>query len=146
MPIPQSKRDQIVAAAVAALNAGADKPCTAYRSRVDAFAATELPAFVVFPVENDPERMGPNTTKHKFTLRVECLTKGEAPQDQALDPLLVYVVKTLYADAAFTALLKGLEEGPTRWDVEPAYDDVAIASLDLYVTHATAATDPSVAK
>lgn len=146
MPIAQSQRDKIVAAAVTALNAGVDRPGTAYRTRVDALAANELPAYVVYPAKNSAERMGPNTTKHAFTLRVECHCAGEAPRDQALDPLLVYAVKTLYADATFTGLLKGLEEGDTDWDVEPAFEDAAVATLEMLVTHATAANDPSVAK
>jgi predicted secreted protein len=136
-----SVRDQVIAAAVAAMNAGS-APGIAYRTRVDAFSAGELPAFAIYPATEALERVSVNVVKHTMTLRAEAMTAGVAPQDEALDPLLVYAVKTLYASAEFQTFLKDFSEERVQWQVEAAQDDIACAAQDFRVVFLTLANDP----
>lgn len=137
----ESVRDRILAAAVAALNAGTP-PCQSFRSRTSAFAMNELPARVVYPVNEAPERAGANVCKRSMTLRVEVMTAGAAPQDETLDPLLVDAVKRLSADATFQALLEQFDEDRVAWQIEPAEMDIACAAVDFRVVYAHAPNDP----
>jgi hypothetical protein len=140
----QSYRDKIIAAAVAALNAPGDKPATAYRTRTDAFAQTELPAMLVYPVREQAERAGRTVSKRTLLLRVEVMTSGDAPQDAVLDPVLVYVVRTLYADANFLGMILALEEQSIEWQVEGGELDYAIAVVDFALTYTSQVDDPTV--
>ena len=145
MAIAQSRRDQIVAAAVAALNNGADCPATAYRTRLDALNSGELPAFLVCVTSESVERIGGDSAQRKLTLHVEAMDAGAPPQDQALDPLLTYAAQALWADAAFQALIVGMSEGKLAWEFQAGASDYACAAIDFEVTYTTA-LDPSQAK
>lgn len=48
-----SAGEQIVQAMIAALNAPSPKPCTFYRTRIDALASEELPAGVLYSGEEE---------------------------------------------------------------------------------------------
>jgi len=146
MPIGTSVRERILSALVVAMNAGAEKPGPAYRTRVEAFASTELPAYVVFAMESTPDRKGPKTTYHELMVRLECLMAGEAPMDAALDPMLVYAVQAMFAACEALGSVKGLQEAQIQWEVEPAYENVAIATADFRVTFATVFNDPTTEK
>jgi hypothetical protein len=138
-----SVRDQVIAAVVAALNAPADKPCLTYRTRVAAFSAAELPAMVVYPVTEDITRASQNVVKRDLSLRVEVHVEGEPPQDAAIDPLLSYVVKTLYADPTLDGLIKFLGEDKVQWSFDPSDVGSSFAALDLQVVYTSATTDPA---
>lgn len=140
----QSIRDQILTAAVAALNAPPDKPATTYRTRTAALAAGELgTALLLAPTEEDPNRVGPNTMQRVLVFRVEIVTAGAPPQDQALDPLLTFVVNTLWAADAFLALLKHFTEGKIIWEFASAEQQTtALAAQEFQVTYFTS-LDPS---
>jgi hypothetical protein len=56
-----SAGEQIVAAMATALNAPSNKPATTYRTRVDALEAKELPAMILYAIEEKPEISGPGT-------------------------------------------------------------------------------------
>lgn len=136
-------------AIVAALNAGTGgldgaPPCAAYRTRVDALQAGELPAYIVRAVDEQIERKSTDIVLRVLTVRVECHSAGQAPQDMALDPLLNYAVQVLFVNDALAALIKGLEESRIQWDIEPALEEQALAALDFQVIYATRATDPTV--
>jgi len=138
-----SIREQIITAFVSALQAGANPPGAIFRSRAEPLSAREhLPAFAVYPIEEDPSDEGSTITMRRLTVRVECFVAGMPPQDAALDPLLVYAVKTVFADANLAARLFHLEEKHTAWDFESSYEGVAAAPLDFVVTYATTRGDP----
>lgn len=143
MPVRTSVRERILAQLMVAMNAGAEKPGPTYRTRMEAFAAAELPAYVLFALDSSPDRKGPGTTYHQLQVRLECLMRGEAPMDAALDPMLVYAVQAMFAACEALGSVKGLEEAQTQWEIESAYENVALATVDFRVTFATAMNDPT---
>ena len=139
--------EQIVAAMVTALNAPTNKPCVTQRSRVDALAAAEFPAFVLYSVDERADLKGPNTVMRTRTVRLEVMVQGEPPADVQLDPLYVYAVQTLIADPTLTApgtgLTRQLRDTRVQWEVEASYQDVALALVDFEAVFVTT-KDPSV--
>ncbi len=155
MALALSIRERILLALVGAMNAGAEKPGPTYRTRAEALSGggggaedttSELPAYVLFALESTPERKSPSTTFHQLTFRLECLMAGEPPMDAALDPMLVYAVQAVFAACEGLGMVKGLEEGQIQWEIEAAYDNVAIATADFRVEFATAFNDPATEK
>ncbi len=155
MAIGTSIRERILQQLVVAMNAGVEKPGPTYRTRAEALSGGgggaedttgELPAYVLFALDSTPERKSPTTTYHQLTFRLECLMAGEPPMDAALDPMLVYAAQTLFTACEALGMVKGLEEAQIQWEVEPAYDNVAIATADFRVEFATAANDPTTEK
>lgn len=137
--------EDIVEAIADALNAPAGKPCTTWRTRVEALSEEhELPAFIVYAVNEQVETASRDVAKRTRTVRLECLVAGEAPADALIDPLYVFAVKTLFADAALWAQIRGLAESQIKWDTESGYQDLAIAQVDFDVVFATKRTDPTV--
>lgn len=137
-----SVREQIVTAFVDALKIGANRPGPIFRSRAESLSARdELPAFVVYPVEENCEDAGSTVAMRELTVRVECLVAGMPPQDAALDPLLIYAVKTVFADGNLASRLFHLQEKRTAWSFEKSYEGVAAAELDFLVTYATTRGD-----
>ena len=138
-----SIREQIVTAFVDALKLGTNRPGPVYRSRAEPLSARDqLPAFAVYLIEEDCSDQGSTIILRQLTLRVECLVAGLPPQDAALDPLLTYAVKTVFADANLAARLFHLEEKHTDWSFQSSYEGVAGASLDFLVTFATTRGNP----
>lgn len=129
---------------LAALNAPVGKPATTYRTRVDALSSKELPAIVLYSLDEMVEVRGPHTRLRKRKVRLEAMIEGEPPADQALDPIYAFAVQTLIADAATAALVKGLYEAHMQWETEASYLDACVAVLDFEV-HFTTTEDPAVA-
>src|SRR4051812_47059349 len=96
--IPGSLREGIVQALLDVLNSGSNRPAMAYRTRTEPLQLDQLPAYVVRLRHEARSREGSTTSLSRLAIRVECLTRGEAPQDEALDPLLVYAVQKFYLD------------------------------------------------
>lgn len=133
---------------VTALNAPSNKPCTTQRSRIDAVATSEFPAFVLYSVNERVALKGPNTAMRTRTVRLEIMVQGQPPADVQCDPLYVYAVQALKADATLTAPVTGLtrylRESQVQWEVEPSYQDVALALVDFEFEYVTQANDPTV--
>jgi len=142
-----SIREQIVVAFVAALNAPEAKPCVFSRTRVDMFAAAELPGGVVYAMQDDSDERGADVNLHKARVRVEIVVAGEAPADALIDPIYVYVVNTVMAnESAVWAVpgLKQLKEIRTQFESEASYQDSTMAFVEFEAIFATM-TDPTVA-
>jgi hypothetical protein len=144
--MPSSIRETIVQAICDALNAPSVKPCTTWRTRVDAFGAEELPAMVIFALSEAVESQSTNTDLRTCTIRVEIMVKGEAPADALIDPLYVYLFATL--DAADVALgsqgIRRMQETRVQFETESSYQDVTIAAVDFNVVYATRFGQPTV--
>ncbi len=135
----------VMKAMVDALNAPVVKPCATYRTRVDAFAAGELPAQVLYAVDEQFERASQNYSIHKRTVRLECLVEApEPPADINIDPLIAYSVQTLYANNAFGDLILGMNVQRIQWEAEASYEAVAIAAVDFEVAFRTKVDDLTV--
>ena len=139
-----SAGEQLMQAMVAALNAPDPKPCKCYRTRIDALTAAELPAFVLYAVEEVAQTRGPNTKLRTRTVRLECMVEGEPPADSLIDPLYVYAIQALQGDAAFEGLLRKLDEARIQWQTEASYQDASVALIDFELVFVTSLTDPTV--
>lgn len=109
-------REQIVAAAVAAIGTGAPGGVPApIRTRIDSPSADQLPALTVYQAAETVEPMreprggrpvrGP-VVRRSLILHVEVLTNaggGEEP-DKAADPILAWVTLALAAAGSFAGL------------------------------------------
>lgn len=147
MATNQTQRDKIVSAAFAALNNAANNPpCPTFRSRPDPATDAELPLMMLFVSSEEVQRVDLSTVERMLTLRLEPMTSGAPPQDEALDPLLEYAVTTLLSDATFLALIQDVLDAKYVWEVNAGDQDSAMASVDIKVTYLTARNDPSVAK
>ncbi|MCU1285930.1 MAG: hypothetical protein JWO13_2280 [Acidobacteriales bacterium] len=132
-----SVNEQVLAAMAVALNAPLDKPAATYRTRVDAFAASELPAFVLFAGKQNPNRESTHRVNRKLTVRLEAIVAAEAPADKLTDPLYVYAVNTLMAWAAGADMIQSLSEAAIEWQTEAGLSDVCIASIEFDVVFTT---------
>lgn len=137
--------EQIVAAMFAALNTAPSKPCAVYRNRVDALAAAELPAMIVYAVDERPGLRGPNTMLRLRTVRLECMVEAAPPADVLVDPLYVFAIVTLQADPTLQRLTRKITETSIQWETEASYQDRTVALVDLQVDFVTQLVDPSVA-
>jgi hypothetical protein len=138
-----SRREQILAAAIAALNAASNPPATAYRTRIDPVNQGELPAIVLYGLKETVEHAGPTTRRRILTMRLEIVQEGAAPADAAIDPIYLFAVNTLMADATLGGLVKGLYEIAVQWETEASYQDACVAVVDFEV-HYTTTENPSV--
>ena len=143
--MPDSIRETIVKAVVEQFNVPSTKPATATRSRTSAYGGSELPAFVIYPVEEDPERAGPNVSLRKLRLRVESVVQGEPPVDAILDPLLNYAVQRMYAiyDTLAALGVRGISEVHVAWVMEPGAYELGLAYTDFEITYTSKVTDPT---
>jgi hypothetical protein len=137
-----SVNEQILAAMAMALNAPGDKPAITYRTRVDAFAAGELPAFVLYAQKQDVKRASGNRKERTLTARLEAMVAGEAPADALTDPLYVYAVNTLLADPTLGIGVRRLDEAAVQWQTEAGLSDVCVAAIDFDVVFVTT-NDPT---
>lgn len=110
-----SVAEQVVAAAVVALN-GAGKPAglpTAERARSFALSEEKLPAQLVYFLEDEEKPVAGDTgplVEHEMFLRVSCYSKGSATQgaDEAADPMRAWAVKALHAKGTAIEVLVNL--------------------------------------
>lgn len=145
MAIDTSIRQRIRDAVIAALNGGADSPAMAVKARTDAFAPEELPKYLVRFVDESGSLASRATAARALTFRIECHVSGAAPDD-LLEPLLVYAVSTIFADAPLAALVERIDEPHLGWDLEGGYLEGGLAYIDVPVMFTTQRGDPTVGK
>jgi len=149
-----SIREQIVAAAVTALNtskpAGVPAPV---RTRLDSPGAAQLPAFTVYQVAETVEPMrderagrtsrGP-VVRRTLLLAVEVVTKaGTAEEpDKAADPILVWATKALAAGGTFSGLANNrLDEIGTKFEYEQGETSFCRATMTFRCEYQSSAND-----
>lgn len=122
-----SIREQIMQAAVAALNAGSGKPVgtTVMRSRLSAIEQSELPCIVVYqgsePVQTMKGLKFSPILERSLNLMIELRVSDEAP-DAALDPFLTYVTATLQGTTNFGGLANAILEKDITWELAEGSD------------------------
>jgi hypothetical protein len=147
-----SRRDQIIVACVNALNA-AGKPAglTIYRQRTLSLSHNQLPAQVVYAVQEENKTgpgngAGPDRRRkavRTFRLCVEHRVDAEndAP-DAVIDPLLSWAVQTLCADVSLGGLSEDLKEIGTTWNEQEQDKVYAAAQTFFEITFITDAANP----
>lgn len=140
-----SRRELILAAIVAALNAGrpADVP-EADRDRIDPPSSLPAVSVGIAPIDRQQEtvtraggRRGPIAVRD-LVVGVTVWARGATTA--ALDPMLVWNTGRL-VDSTLGGLASGVEEAGIRWEVEGQDADYRKATHLFRVTFATKATD-----
>ena len=149
-----SRRDQILAAVASKLGSatvgGFTKPTglVVSRFRTRPTDKTTTRSIALYPMAEASVRVGQNRsrlTEHRLTVRCECRAVGGSGEtaDQALDPILLWVVQSLFADESLGGLTSSLEETACQWDADEADEIYAVAWKDVTATFAALANDPS---
>ena len=141
--IPSSIGEQIILKMIAVLNAPVPKPAMCWRSRVEAFASRELPAFVLYNLKEPVERISRDQLARTRRVRLECLVASPPPADAAVDPLYVFAIQMLLADPTLGGMVRSVAEAEIVWDVESGYQQVAVAGIEFEVEYSTT-LDPTV--
>lgn len=118
-------------------------PCATFRTRVDAFASEELPARVLYAIDEGVERVTRETLRRTRTVRLEHIVHGEPPADRILDPLYANAVSVLHSDPVLGPMVRQLTEARTQWETDSSYEDACIAVTDFHVVFCTT-NDPTV--
>lgn len=147
-----SVRDQIVAAAIVALNTGTPVGVPqAERVRTAAIEPSELPSIIVYPSHDTNEAIGGDggpLVRARFTMVVECRAAGTSSirPDQAVDPLYVWVVKALVnnrlPDGAGGFLNHFMNEGDTTFSYEEGDAPYCLAATEMIAVYQHLVGDP----
>lgn len=127
-----SKREQILAAAHAALASTVDVGGRVFRSRIEAFQRAEAPAIVVEP--GIDEASSPSASNcwidWNLTLVIAVVTRGPIP-DQIADPIVKDIHSKLMADRSLGGVAMDL------WPiaVEPTFEKADRPSLWTLLTY-----------
>lgn len=144
-----SIREAIIAAAVTALG-GASKPTgfavERYRLRPLPQSTIASGVVVVYPIEEGVARGDGRLGYHArrtLTLRCEVRVTGDVP-DQALDPLISWIVQALMADPTQGGRCHTTQEVRVVWQDAEEVEGVTIAAaaVDMQFDYLTLAADP----
>lgn len=132
-----SVREQLVVAAVAALNAGVP-PCAFERTRSVALVDADLPRGVVYPVRDPKENpfLEGLVTRSRLTLLVELRALGSAVArpDQAVDPLYVWAVSKLVGNK-FGGLALKTTEGDNTFQYDQGDRPLCLLTVEFLVEY-----------
>lgn len=84
-------------------------------------------------------------TERQLSIGVQGRAKGATgvPPDQALDPIMVWAIKTVMANETFGGLANGVEEGRTVWSSREGDDPIAAATVHFTIKYRTSRLDPT---
>lgn len=140
--MPASIREQIIAAAVARIDAAIDAPV--YRSRVAALAAGQLPAVVVSPEADTPGGRddAPWWIEWELALSVDVLV-AVAPPDQEASALVGLCHAALLQPPAGLGVagVTDVVAAPVEFLAEPSGEATGVTRLALLVRYRTQPAD-----
>lgn len=142
-----TRREHVMQAVIAALNADAKPAGVPVATRANAVAAAsgQLPKVAVVPLRETTERINRGAiVRRTLTLRVECQAAGIVGSEQAADALLDDIVAwTTQALAGNTldGLLLTLDETAIDWAVEVSDYAYCAAVVDFEATYETRHND-----
>lgn len=146
-----SRREQVIAAWVAKLQADALAGVTVHRYRTRPIDSDKLPAWVVYPITapgGESERVQRRTlggeVDRSLNIRTEIRVVATPPlaPDAALDPHYLAIIESLLGDQTLGGLTLDIEERATSFDAVERDQVYAAAGVDFEVTYATLEADP----
>lgn len=115
---------------------------TVDRSRKIGLDRDQVPAIVVRPGEEQDERMGSFTDKHRFLVFVIVHTRGD-PWDVAADPIVLQAHKNIMANAALKALATDVRRVACEAEDQEEDNTAGIYTMHYEFTYLTRADDLS---
>lgn len=142
--MPDSIGEKCLQAIVTALD-GAGKPAgsVVHRFRTLAIDSDQLPAFVVYAIEESVERAGTRkglVAGHSMTVAIEARVTNDEP-DVALDPLIAWAVAAILADATLGGYAMDVQHTGTHWAAVTEDKTYGAARIDFAVHYRTRAAD-----
>jgi hypothetical protein len=149
-----SIRESLVRAVLAAID-GAEKPggLRVHRWRKRPLEKDRLPAVCVYLLQEQlpEEKQLPARTRtpvrRKCTIVCECRVVGDATAntspDEALDPIVAWVVQAVLADPTLGNLAHAVTEIGTKWDADELNETFGAAAIHFEIDYLTAAGDPA---
>jgi hypothetical protein len=135
-----SIRSQILAAYLTALNANGT-PCTWFRSRMDEFQLSELPAGNVF-YDAEASQIDAGESENVLTLQVAgVVAVAQDPVDVAIDTLLVWAEQAIVGAGNLGGLIVWVEKKQTQWFMEQKGVEMCGVIIKFDVNYRTALTD-----
>ena len=142
--MPDSIRERLLQTILAALSApGGPAGVTWHRSRTRPLAADDLPAGVLYVVEETTGIAGASDSllaRHLLTVRIESRAAGDPP-DAALDAQLQWVVAQMCADRRWGGLAANTIESKTTWTAEGIDEVYGAAAQEFLIDYLTLAAD-----
>jgi len=150
-------REQIISQAMANLSsAGGPSPApsqptglTVHRERTRPIELDQVPAVLVYFEDDTPTTIGSKVaaplTERGMTVAAECRAQGSTgvSPDQALDPLIQWVLYQFFSNEKFGGLANGVEEQKTIWASKEGDIPLASATIHLKINYRTSRIDPS---
>jgi hypothetical protein len=142
-------REQIIEAAVTAVNTGAPVGVPAcVRTQMQPAEQAQLPAMTCYPfreevVDNKTGRWSPLIVRTMY-LRFVVYASGN-PADGALDPIVLWIGQKL-GGSQLGGLAQDVMEHELNWQYDEGNFSVAAVGVDFRVTYQTLRNDPSLSK
>ena len=144
----QSIQSRVVGAVVALLNTAGTAfatPVQAFRTRVEAFDITQVPAWNVIPDDGEAEYVETGAVERKFRFCVRNMVTAQNQADVAADVLYVAASQAIQADPTLGGLVRYTREISQKWERDGAASQDNVALVVTYqVEFATLRTDPTV--
>jgi hypothetical protein len=139
-----TKRESILAAIRTALTGTTGVGTRIYRSRVEAFARSEVPALVIEPI-NDEASIDTSlpTLTWRLGVRVMVIVRGNIP-DQLADPIVQNLHSKLTADLTLGSNAMDVQPVSISWDLVEGDQPTGVVSCDYRVLYRTSYSDLSV--
>ena len=139
-----TKRENILAAIRTALTGTTGVGTRIYRSRVEAFARSEVPALVIEPI-NDEASIDTSlpTLTWRLGVRVMVIVRGNIP-DQLADPIVQNLHSKLTADLTLGSNAMDVQPVSISWDLVEGDQPTGVVSCDYRVLYRTSYSDLSV--
>jgi hypothetical protein len=139
-----TKRENILAAIRTALTGTTGVGTRIYRSRVEAFARSEVPALVIEPI-NDEASIDTSlpTLTWRLGVRVMVIVRGNIP-DQLADPIVQSLHSKLTADLTLGGNAMDVQAVSVSWDLVEGDQPTAVVSCDYRVLYRTSYSDLSI--
>ena len=138
-----SIQSQVMAMVVSSITGAGG--ATAWRTRMAAFNASELPAINVLPEEGEAEYLDTNSIDRKFVFKVRHITQAVDECDAAIDAVYVAAQKLLFADPKLGGLVRFVRENSQKWEFEKGELDTVALVVTYQAEFSTTRGDPSVA-
>lgn len=140
--------ERCIKAIVTALD-GAGKPAdlAVHRFRSLPLHVDQLPALVVYALEQSAQRVGTrqgSVADKELVVGVECRVAADEP-DVAIDPLLAWAIQSILADPKLGGVAMDVSETKTAWASALTEDQTyGAARVEFAVHYRSRAADPTI--